>query len=465
MGELLNGGVRAWSEHTRGLRVNGSTLQPGRHGRSVLQFKRNRLATCAQLGDNPRMHFASCLGASSIRCCLLVAALTFSVASAPASGQTQTAQQAEAKQKLRDLNNKMEALGKQQADTAARREKYNAQLARQADAVARAARAVREADAAIAGAQQQLQTLEQQRSDAQQRLHGQRAAIAELLRATYALGRGSDLRLLLGDQDVARIARALVYSTYFQRDRIQRVQQLMSDLATLQQVEADITARQQALQADRVQRAEQARLLGVQRAAQQKLAAEANAQYQSESEQLAALKQNAQALNALVASLQKAIDDAAREERARVAAAREAAAREAGRGKPAPPSPPSSRTAGADIRGNLPWPASGAVHSYGNGVLIKTAGGSEVHAVAGGKVIYAGFLRGYGLLLILNHGSGWMSMYGNNEALLRGVGDQVDAGTAIGTASPPTGVNTGAYFELRKDGQPVDPRNWLNQRR
>jgi septal ring factor EnvC (AmiA/AmiB activator) len=105
------------------------------------------------------------------------------------------------------------------------------------------------------------------------------------------------------------------------------------------------------------------------------------------------------------------------------------------------------------------------VHSYGNGVLIKAAGGSEVDAVASGKVIYAGFLRGYGLLLILNHGNGWMSMYGNNETLLHGVGDQVAAGAAIGTASPPTGVNTGSYFELRKGGRPVDPRSWLSQRR
>ena len=409
------------------------------------------------------MHFPR-LGAHSIRCCLLAAALTCSVASAAAGAQSQTAQQAEAKQKLRDLNNKMEALSKQQADTATRRERYNAQLARQANAVARAARAVREADAAITAGQQQLQALEQQRSDSQQRLHGQRLAIAELLRATYALGRGSDLRLLLGDEDVARIARALVYSKYFQRDRTERVQQLMRDLAALQKVQNDIALRQQALEADRVERAQQARLLGVQRNEQRKLAAQADAQYNNEAEQLAALKQNAQALNSLVASLQKAADDAARSERERARAARESAPGGAGRGKIRVP-PANTAAAGADIRGNLPWPASGVVHSYGNGVLIKAAGGSEVHAVARGKVIYAGFLRGYGLLLILNHGSGWMSMYGNNEALLHGVGDQVDAGAAIGTASPPTGVNTGTYFELRKGGQPVDPRSWLNQRR
>ena len=103
--------------------------------------------------------------------------------------------------------------------------------------------------------------------------------------------------------------------------------------------------------------------------------------------------------------------------------------------------------------------------SYGNGVLIKAAGGSEVHAVARGRVVYAAFLRGYGLLVILNHGDGWLSMYGNNESVLHGVGDQVEAGQAIGTATPPTGVNTGVYFELRHDNKPVDPRGWLAKRR
>ncbi|MEO7073095.1 MAG: peptidoglycan DD-metalloendopeptidase family protein [Rhodanobacter sp.] len=400
--------------------------------------------------------------------CLL--AVTLGGWSAPGVAQTQTTQQAQAKKQLRDVHNKMEALGKQQADTAARRDSFNAELARKAEAVSRAARALRETDAAIAAGSEQLSQLQRQRSDLQAHLAGQRQAIAELLRATYALGRSSDLRLLLGDEDVARISRALVYSTYFQRDRIQRVRKLMTDLATLQQVEEDITARQQALQAARAERAQQAGKLGAERAAQQKLVAQANAQYQDQAAQLAALKHDAQALDSLVATLQKAIDAAAREERAKAEASRAAAAREAARSprstrKLPPPPAPDIGSARANIRGNLPWPASGAVTTYGNGVLIKADGGADVHAVARGKVIYAGFLRGYGLLVILNHGDGWMSMYGNNEALLHKVGDQVDAGTVLGTASPPTGINTGAYFELRQNNKPVDPRRWLSTRK
>ncbi|MFA6229909.1 MAG: peptidoglycan DD-metalloendopeptidase family protein [Rhodanobacter sp.] len=395
--------------------------------------------------------FAPTLLVIALACCLPIAP-----AMAVQDGKS-LAEQTQAKRKLADLHSKMEALARQQADTAARRDSANAELARQANALAIAARAVRQTDADMAAKQQQLDQLQEQRNSLKQTLDQQRAAIADLLRATYALGHGSDLRLLLGDEDVARISRALVYSKYFQQDRLQRVQKLMADLSRLQDLETSITAEQQALVAIKAQREKQTRTLAAQRAAQQKLAAETDATYKDQAQRLAALKQNAQSLNHLVEQLQKAIDQAARE----------AAAREAANSRRPGHKPPPIEVGGAsaNIRGNLPWPASGVVNSYGNGVLIKAGGGSEVHAVARGRVIYAGFLRGYGMLIIVNHGNGWMSMYGNNETLLHGVGDEVQPGETIGTASAPTGINTGVYFELRKGGKPVDPRSWLSQRR
>ncbi|HEV2622342.1 MAG TPA: peptidoglycan DD-metalloendopeptidase family protein [Frateuria sp.] len=387
----------------------------------------------------------------SLRILVRLTALIALIAAVPAGAQESSRhKQAEAKQQLAELRSRMEALANEQAQTAARRDSANAELARQADALAAAARALREVDAAVAAKQQDLEQLQGQRADLERRLSGQRAAIADLLRATYTLGRGTDLRLLLGDQDLAQIARALTYSRYFQQDRAARVAQLMGELSRLQQLEAQITAEQQALSATRAERAGKAEVLAVQRAAQKKLVAQVDAKYKDEAQRLTAMKQNAQSLDHLVDQLQRAIDEAARE-----------AARNA-RTSPAAP----SRAGGkADIRGNLPWPAAGAVVSYGNGVLIKAQGGSEVHAVARGRVVYAAFLRGYGLLVILNHGDGWLSMYGNNESLLQGVGDQVEAGQTIGTATPLLGVNTGVYFELRHNNKPVDPRSWLARRR
>ena len=362
------------------------------------------------------------------------------------------AEQAEAEKRLSDVRSKMEALAKEQAETAARRDSANVELAKQANAVAGAAKAVRETDAQLATKQHDLEQLQQQRAALNKSLEGERAAIADLLRATYALGRGSDLRLLMGDDDVARIAQALAYSKYFQEDRVQRVQQLMGDLARLQDLETAIVAQQQALQASRAERETQAKTLEQQRAAQARLVADTDAQYQDQAQRLAALKQNEASLNQLLEKLQKAIDDAARE------------AERAARANATTVLPPPGKGL-ANIRGNLPWPANGVVNTYGNGVLIKATGGSEVHAVASGRVVYAAFLRGYGMLLIVSHGSGWMSMYGNNETLLRGVGDSVESGQVIGTASAPTGVNTGVYFELRQNNKPVDPRSWLGHQR
>ncbi|WP_425600804.1 murein hydrolase activator EnvC family protein [Frateuria edaphi] len=381
---------------------------------------------------------------------LLLTVVALAAAVPAMAQQSSLHKQAQAKQQLAELRSRMEALAREQAQTAARRDSANAELARQANALADAARALRETDAALAAKQQELDQLQQQRDELQQRLAGQRAAIADLLRATYTLGRGTDLRLLLGDQDLAQIARTLAYSKYFQQDRAARVAALMGELSHLQQLEAGITAEQQALAATRAERADKASTLANRRAAQQKLVAQANAKYKDETQRLAAMKQNAQSLDHLVDKLQRAIDDAARE---------------AARSDRASPAAPSRAGGKADIRGNLPWPATGPVVSYGNGVLIKADDGSEVHAVARGRVVYAAFLRGYGLLVILNHGDGWLSMYGNNESLLHSVGDQVEVGEAIGTASPTTGVNTGVYFELRHKNKPVDPRGWLAKRR
>ncbi|RDI97304.1 peptidase M23 [Dyella solisilvae] len=386
----------------------------------------------------------------------LTGALALSLIALPAWAAQDSktrSEQAEAQKKLTDVRSKMEELAKEQAETAAKRDSATAELAKQANAVASAAKAVRDTDTELAAKQKDLTQLQAQRAELQKSLEGQRAAIADLLRATYALGRGSDLRLLMGDDDVARIAEALAYSKYFQEDRVARVQQLMGDLARLQDLEAQITAQQQALQASRAERETQAKALEQQRASQARLVADTDAQYKDQASRLAALKQNEASLNQLVDKLQKAIDEAAREaERAAKANAAGSAAPPAGKGL-------------VNIRGNLPWPANGVVNTYGNGVLIKAAGGSEVHAVAAGRVVYAAFLRGYGMLVIVSHGNGWLSMYGNNESLLRGVGDQVAAGEVVGTASAPTGVNTGVYFELRQNNKPVDPRSWLGKPR
>jgi septal ring factor EnvC (AmiA/AmiB activator) len=126
----------------------------------------------------------------------------------------------------------------------------------------------------------------------------------------------------------------------------------------------------------------------------------------------------------------------------------------------------------AALRGKLRWPLRGRVAEkfsagtgggqVSQGVLIAAKSGSEVHAVSHGRVVFADWLRGYGLLLIVDHGDGYMSLYGYNETLLKDVGDWVDAGTVVATSGDSGGRPTpGLYFELRYKGKAVDPSYWL----
>jgi septal ring factor EnvC (AmiA/AmiB activator) len=126
----------------------------------------------------------------------------------------------------------------------------------------------------------------------------------------------------------------------------------------------------------------------------------------------------------------------------------------------------------AERKGRLAWPVSGKLAApYGSalsdgrtrqGLLIQAGTGSEVHAVAHGRVAFADWLRGYGQVAIVDHGGGYLTLYAHCESLLREVGDWVQAGEPIATSGP-AGVDHGAgvYFELRKNGQAIDPGPWL----
>jgi murein hydrolase activator len=97
-----------------------------------------------------------------------------------------------------------------------------------------------------------------------------------------------------------------------------------------------------------------------------------------------------------------------------------------------------------------------------DGLLIAGNVGAEVHAVAAGRVAYADWFKGYGLLLIVDHGNGWMSLYGFNDSLLKNVGDAVKTDDAVATLGRSGGqARPALYFELRQNGQPKDPRVWL----
>lgn len=383
---------------------------------------------------------------------LVLAALTL-LCSPPAAAQQ--AKEAAARKKLEQIRTDIQTLNAHRKDTNNKRETLQSQLAAQAKALSSAAAAVRKSDQALAATQAELDTLETRRRALNQHLSGQKQALADLLRAAYALGRGSDLRLLLGDQDLARMSRALAYSRYFQAHRVQRIRALTHDLADLDDVQQRIQTQQRALQATREERARRMRSLAAQRDEQRKLLQQVQAQYTSQGERLAALKQNEKDLDTLLAKLREAMRQARAKARQQVHAH--------GHGGVQPPTdfePLPAGTPFAKQRGHLPWPLRGSRSDDGDGVLIAAPRGTTVHAVAAGRVVYANWLRGYGMLVIVNHGSGWMSLYGNNESVLVHVGDLVSAGAAVGTSGA-SGGRQGVYFELRHGKKPVPAGPWL----
>ncbi|MGH8145148.1 MAG: murein hydrolase activator EnvC family protein [Rhodanobacteraceae bacterium] len=383
----------------------------------------------------PRRAMAMALCALTVVCSVGIAAPSATPAP-PASSHS--ARETATRAKLAAVRAEISKIAATQHATAAKRSAINAKLAAQATQLDKAATALRATDAAITAKTAALTNLQQQRAQLESKLSGQRAALAELLRAVYTLDRGSNLSLLLGDDDIAKIDRALAYSRYFQHNRVQRIRTLLGDVAQLDGLKPSIEAAKADLQRQRDRQAAQAATLGAARDAQSKLLAEADAQLTQQKDKLAALQHDADALTALLKRLQNVFADIPTQ-----------------LGK----TPPFSK-----LRGKLPRPVAGKPREgsgmLAHGLVIAAKAGADVRAVAYGRVAWADFMRGYGMLVIIDQGDGWMSLYGGNEAALVEVGDWVQPGQAIATvsANPEQG---GAWFGLRHDGKPVDPQGWF----
>ena len=347
-----------------------------------------------------------------------------------------------------------------------------------------ASRKLREADQQVGGTQRALQqTRAQMRRDAEalvqlqqerQRhageLAGKRKELATLLRAAQLAGEAAPLKALLAQDRVAEAERALTYQGYLQRAQVERIRVLGAEVARLQALEDEILQRRSALDAAGRRQAEQLAQLQAARQQRAGLLAALDQQYRDRAEREKALGRDAKALQSLLAQLRAAAAKAAREaERARREAARQAKAT----GKPAPKrstvaSAPAMRV------GGLSWPVSGSLlAAFGgrlpdgrrsDGVLIAAAAGTAVKAVADGTVVFADWMTGYGNILIIDHGNGYMSLYAHNDSLLRAAGDAVRRGEELAAVGSSGGQERPAlYFELRRNGTPVNPSAWLSR--
>jgi septal ring factor EnvC (AmiA/AmiB activator) len=366
-----------------------------------------------------------------------------------------------------------------------------------------AAAALRRAEHALADVNRRLDELARRQRDSQERIAGldrQRAGTdGEIALRQAAFGRTATMLYANRDRDAVHDwlgggdpGEATLTDAYLQII----AQSLATDLDGLHGRARDLQAQRQQADADarallaqsEAQRSAR-ETLAADQAAQRKSLAEISEQLAQQRRTAAALAADEQRLTRVVEQLQRVIERQAAEERARRETAKrqaEQSARKDRGAKPRDTAPPVTvdsvpdETSGtgdfAQLRGQLRLPVRGTVIGrFGaprgtsgatwKGVFVQTASGTEVHAVAAGKVVFADDLRGFGNLVIVDHGDQYLSIYGNNETLLKRSGDRVKPGDVIAHAGNSSGDDrTGLYFELRFQGRPFDPLGWTGAR-
>ncbi|MFC5489361.1 murein hydrolase activator EnvC family protein [Dokdonella soli] len=379
--------------------------------------------------------------------CFVAALAGASVARAQEPDATQrSAQEQDARKKLDAVRGQIKALTEQQQATAGERGEAARALREKELALAAVAKDVRAFDEKLAAQQARLDQLNRRRSELEGVLKSQREALAALLRSAYALGHDEELKLLLQQDDVATIARVLAYHRYFQRAQVGQIDKLIGDLKQLADLQESIKAATAELAATRDAQAVEAAKLETERAGRAALVDTIDAKLKDQGTRIAALGKDEAALSQLLERLRDVFADI--------------------------PKQISGEEPFAATRGRLAWPLQGrVVTAFGaadesgrrsSGLLLAAKTGSAVHAISHGRVAFADWLRGYGLMIIVDHGDGYLSLYGCNETLLKDVGDWVNAGETIATSGASGGQKApGLYFELRVKGQPTDPRGWL----
>lgn len=274
-----------------------------------------------------------------------------------------------------------------------------------------------------------------------------REALAGQIRAAQMIGQDEPIKLLLNQQDPAQAGRVFVYYQYFGRARAQQIAAINAHLGEIATLDAGLAEEEARLTELETSRKNELGKLTAARERRGRALVSLDAESKSRAQQLEKLEAQKGGLEKLVRELRKALERIDK-------------------------FPTDSKDAFAKLRGKLAWPANGKLAaSFGqvraggvkwDGVLVAAEQGSAVRAVYHGRVVYADWLSGLGLLVIVDHGDGYLSLYGHNERLYKEVGERVTAGDTIASVGDSGGRSSPAlYFEIRKAGRPVDPRPWF----
>lgn len=291
----------------------------------------------------------------------------------------------------------------------------------------------------------ELSRLEQERQVYLDSLDQRLSQLAEQVRSAYRNSGQSRMKLVLNQDDPSRIGRMLAYYDYINRAQVERIAGLREAVARLDTMQAAIDRELARIAGLREEQEETLDALSGQRQSRLELVQQISGKIGDSESALAELERNRQDLEALIEQLSDVLADI--------------------------PEDLEHQAGVAQRKGRLPLPVKGPVrHAFGQGRgggldwqgwLIGAEPGTEVRSVAYGRVAFADWLRGYGLLMVIDHGDGFMTLYGHNESLLHEAGEWVAAGEAICVVGSNPGSTQGAYFEIRRNGKAVDPAAWL----
>jgi murein hydrolase activator len=383
---------------------------------------------------NSRFRHACAAGALAV----LVSALTAAAVEPKDSVQ--------AKEKLASVRARIAELTSRLGDELKQRDKLSARLREaELDITAKRQRldSLRVARAAAEHNRAQLRAEQTREANAAQ---AERAALATQVRAAYMIGKQEQLKLLLNQSNPASLGRTLTYYEYFAEERGRKILTIRDHVARLQQLVSEID--RQSTELDTLADDARREVADVEHARTERAdALSALSQHvASGNQELAGLKREEQAVESLVAELARVLQDF----------------------------PVDQTQSFARLRGQLPWPVMGRVTAHyqqpqaksspgirWNGVMIETTRGAKVRAPFFGRVIYADWLQGLGLLLIIAHSDGYMTLYGHTEVLYKSVGDWVAPGDVIAALGDSGDNAPQLYFEMRAGRKTVDPKVWL----
>lgn len=395
------------------------------------------------ISPDTRIHTAA-RGAGSWTAKLLLALALGTALAAQAKDEHQ-----EKAEQLRQLRGRIGALQQSLNETRGERDQARAQLREVERDIGRLVNDQKRLKTRLKTDTGKLQALQTRTRNIRAELRAHSESLASQMRTAYAMGEQEYLKLLLNQQDPASVARVHVYYRYLTQARTARMDEIRASLAQLAALEKQITERTRKLTTLRAEQTKQQQVLRETRARRGTILAGLNQKLSSQSQAIEHLKRDERGLVRLLRELSSALADA-----------------------PNLPGPVGPGARFQDFRGKLSLPVKGRILAhYGDpknvgdirwkGLFLAAREGRSVTAVFRGRVAYADWLRGFGLLIILEHGDGYMTLYGHNQSLNKAVGDWVEAGQVIASVGN-TGGNpqSGLYFEIRHQGEPRNPLQW-----